>query len=191
MKFHPLEIEGAWQVESKIWPDERGIFREWFKAEQSSIFLERDFKVEQANMSCSNFGVIRGIHYSLAKNGQSKWVTCVSGSVLDLIVDIRPKSPTFKKYKLIQLNAEEGISLFIDAGLGHGFLSLADNSIVTYLLDSQYSSKDEFTINAFDPEIHINWNLQSYGVNKVIQSNKDLNAPSLITRFNNQELPNL
>ena len=98
MELTPLGIEGAWLAESPVWSDDRGFFREWFKSESIKQVVGRDFKVEQANISSSTKGTLRGIHYSLATKGQAKWVTCVSGLIKDVIVDIRPNSKTFGKW---------------------------------------------------------------------------------------------
>ena len=95
MNLIPLGIEGAWLAESQVWSDERGFFREWFKAEDVKSVTGRDFGIEQANISLSSLGTLRGIHYSIAPRGQAKWITCVSGSIKDVIVDIRPASQTF------------------------------------------------------------------------------------------------
>ena len=98
MKITPLGIEGVWLFESPIYRDERGLFREWFKSETIEEFTGRKFAVEQANISLSSKGTLRGIHYSLAPKGQAKWITCVTGSIKDVVVDIRPDSKTYKKY---------------------------------------------------------------------------------------------
>ena len=87
MELTPLGIEGAWLAESPMWRDERGIFREWFKAEDVKNATGRDFGIEQANVSMSSAGTLRGIHYSMAPRGQAKWITCVSGAIKDVIVD--------------------------------------------------------------------------------------------------------
>jgi dTDP-4-dehydrorhamnose 3,5-epimerase len=155
MKLIPLKIEGAWLAESPVWSDERGTFREWFKREEVLSMTGIDFSVKQANMSVSQRGVIRGIHYSLAPEGQSKWVTCVQGSILDVIVDIRPKSPTFKKYEIVELGGIGGRALLIGAGLGHGFLSLENNTVTSYLLSSEYNVDLEHGVNFFDKDLDI------------------------------------
>jgi dTDP-4-dehydrorhamnose 3,5-epimerase-like enzyme len=78
MELTPLSIEGAWLAKSPVWSDDRGFFREWFRAEDTNKAVRGDFVVEQANISSSTKGTVRGIHYSLGEKGQSKWVTCVS-----------------------------------------------------------------------------------------------------------------
>lgn len=189
MEFTSLEIEGAWLATSKIYTDDRGNFREWFK--RSEVFDKTgiDFQVEQSNVSLSNCGVLRGIHYSLAKGGQSKWVTCVSGHVIDFVVDIRPNSSTFKKYVAVDLVEGEGRSIFVGPGLGHAFLSIKDGSTVSYLLSSGYSPDEEFEINPMDPELAINWQLDLVGGMGIILSPKDAQAPLLSQRRDEGRLP--
>ena len=189
MDFVPLEIGDAWICTSPVWSDDRGSFREWFKSEELISITHSTFEVAQANISVSNKGVMRGIHYSLAPAGQAKWVTCVSGAIIDVIVDIRPTSPTFGKYKLVDLKGGDGRAVLIGNGLGHGFISLEDNSTVSYLLSSPYSPSEEYEINPMDPAIGIDWNLNLVGGAGVILSSKDANAPTLATRRAEGKLP--
>ena len=174
MDIKELEIKGAWIARSPVHHDNRGCFLEWFKREELKIATGLDFDVKQANLSTSNKGVLRGIHYSLAKDGQGKWVTCISGSIWDVIVDIRPASPTFKQWIGIELKAGSGEAIYLSEGLGHGFISLEDNSTVAYLLTSEYSPRDEFEISPLDPELKISWPLV-----KLYLSEKDKLAPTL------------
>lgn len=184
MQIEEIGISGAWLAHSTNHPDSRGSFREWFKAEEVQKILKRSFDVQQANISTSNRGVIRGIHYSLAIGGQAKWVTCVSGSIWDVIVDIRPNSPTFKKWVGIQLNSELGSSIFLSENLGHAFIALEDNTVVSYLLTSKYSPDEEYKINPFDPDLAIPW------PNKFpCLSSNDNEAPTLASQLNSNQLP--
>jgi dTDP-4-dehydrorhamnose 3,5-epimerase len=173
-KLTSLSIEGSWLFESLSHGDDRGYFREWFKSSVVTEALGREFNVSQSNLSRSKKGVVRGIHFSMAPSGQAKWVTCANGALWDVVVDIRPKSPTFKRWEAVELRAEEGKSLLISEGLGHAFLSLEDDTVISYLLTTPYSPKDEFAINPQDPEIDIKWpDMQ------LLFSDKDAIAPSL------------
>jgi dTDP-4-dehydrorhamnose 3,5-epimerase len=173
MKFQPLGIKGAWLIESEVFADERGTFQEWFKSDEVKKFTGIDFSVAQANISTSRKGVIRGIHFSLAPEGQSKWITCTSGRILDVIVDIRSESPTFKHVEYIELHGPRAI--FIGAGLGHGFISLEDNSVVSYLLSSPYAPEFELAINPHDQELHISWPKFSWIISKKDNEAKSIN----------------
>ena len=186
MELIPLGIEGAWVVQSPVWGDERGFFREWFKASDISRVTGRDFSVAQANISSSARGGVRGIHYSLAEGGQAKWVTCVSGAIRDVIVDIRPSSPTYGKSVVVELSGASGHAVFISESLGHAFVSLEDASTVAYLVSSPFSLTDEYEINPLDPELGIEWGLS---VDELLLSPKDKVAPSLANRAGQGKLP--
>jgi len=186
MKLSPLGIEGAWLAESPVWSDNRGFFREWFKTEDIQKIIHRDFIVEQANISSSTKGSLRGIHYSLTAKGQAKWVTCVSGLIKDVIVDIRPNSKTFGKWIEVELSGASGNAVLIGEGLGHGFISLADISTVAYLVSSPFSPTEEFEINPLDSSIGINWGLP---ISKLKISDNDRNAPTLEERKKEGKLP--
>ena len=174
MEFEKLDIEGAWLATSAIFKDERGDFREWFKAEEVLSKTGIDFEVAQSNVSTSAKGVIRGIHYSIAPEGQAKWVTCTKGKIWDVVVDIRPNSPTFMKWVGAELTPDSGSSVLVGVGLGHAFISLEENSVVSYLLTSKYSSAEEFAINPLDNQIAISWPR-----NAILLSDKDRSAPTL------------
>lgn len=189
MKITPLEINGVWLVESPVWSDIRGTFREWFKSNEILQITGQEFLAVQSNISRSDKGVIRGIHYSLAPNGQAKWVTCVEGSILDVVVDVRRSSPTFGKYLTISLHGDQGNSLFIEGGLAHGFLAIEDKTMVSYMLNSPYMPELEYEIQPLDPDLGIDWKFELLAGTKVIMSQKDAEAPTLTQRFIEGKLP--
>jgi dTDP-4-dehydrorhamnose 3,5-epimerase len=169
-----LGLDGAWLYQSDVHGDSRGYFTEWFKSELVKNVIGREFKIAQANISNSKKGVVRGIHFTIAKEGQAKWVTCISGKIIDFIVDIRPNSPTYKKWVAVELTEASGKSVFIGEGLGHAFIAMEDESRISYLLSSPYSPKEELAINPKDPEIAIKWPLEELHF-----SPKDESAPYL------------
>ena len=173
MRVTPLGINGAWLIEASTFPDNRGLFREWFLEDLSEKSELPKFVVKQANTSISKKGVIRGIHYSEPEHGQSKLVTCTSGSILDVIVDLRHESRTFGQSITVDMNSENGNSVFISSGLGHGFQALEENVAVTYLLDKKYDPLQEFGINPLDEDLAINWN----SIESIV-SEKDNRSPS-------------
>lgn len=186
MEIEKLAIEGLWIGRSPIHSDSRGFFREWFRSDDFESAIGRKFEVSQSNISMSNRGVLRGIHYSLAPAGQAKWITCISGSIWDVAVDLRPTSPTFKKWVGVTLTAGSGEALFLSEGLGHGFISLENNSVVSYMLTSPYSPSEEFEVNPLDPELRIEWP----GLERLM-SPKDENAPMLATHLAEGNLPKI
>jgi dTDP-4-dehydrorhamnose 3,5-epimerase len=186
MKLTPLGIEGVWLAESPVWSDDRGFFREWFKSEDIKNKTGRDFGIEQANVSLSSRGTLRGIHYSIAPRGQAKWITCVAGSIKDVIVDIRPDSKSFGRWIEVELRGDSGKAVLVSEGLGHGFLALEDNTAVAYLVSTPFSPTHEYEINPLDEQIGIQWGMETSDLRI---SDKDLNALSLIERKLNGQLP--
>lgn len=186
MNARSLSIKGVWLAESPVWSDDRGFFREWFKSIDIKSATGRDFGIEQANISLSSRGTLRGIHYSIAPRGQAKWITCVSGSIKDVIVDIRSDSETFGNWIEVELSSEDGKALFISEGLGHGFLALEDNTAVAYLISTPFSPTDEYEINPLDESIGINWGME---LSDLKISEKDKKAPTLAERLAEGKLP--
>jgi dTDP-4-dehydrorhamnose 3,5-epimerase len=186
MKLTPLGIEGVWLAESPVWSDDRGFFREWFKSEDMKNETGRDFGIEQANISFSSKGTLRGIHYSIAPRGQAKWITCVAGSIKDVIVDIRPDSESFGQWIDVELRGDSGKAVLISEGLGHGFLALEDHTAVAYLVSTPFSPTHEYEINPLDEKIAINWGMKT---SELKISEKDENAPTLSERLAEGKLP--
>ena len=184
MDFEKTGIEGVWIVNSPIYQDERGCFRECFKLTESEKITGRTFSVAQTNSSTSRLGVVRGMHFSTKQEGQWKWITCVSGSILDVVVDIRLNSPTFLKTFQIELSESNQLGILILGNLAHGFQALNSNSIVTYNLSSEYNPELEYEINPLDEDFAINWPIEQ----KII-SKKDQEAPSLRNLQSTGKLP--
>ena len=176
MSVQELSIRGAFLLKHKVFTDERGLFREWFKAEQISS-IDENFSVQQANYSKSKKSVIRGIHYSIAPQGQSKVVTCVSGSITDVLVDLRIGSPTYLKVEQILLTDEYGDVVYIPTGAGHGFIVESDSASVAYLTSSAYAPDYEKAICPTDPALGITWPLQLGELGVISQT--DSSAPTL------------
>jgi dTDP-4-dehydrorhamnose 3,5-epimerase len=186
MELTPLGIEGVWLAESPVWSDDRGFFREWYKSADVKNATGREFGIEQANISLSSKGTLRGIHYSIAPLGQAKWITCVSGSIKDVIVDIRPDSKSFGQWLEVELRGESGKAVLISERLGHGFVALEDNTAVAYLVSTPFSPSDEFEINPLDEKTGINW---GFDLSELKISDKDKTAPTLAERLAEGKLP--
>ena len=186
MSLKELSIRGAYVSRHKVFPDERGLFREWFKAEEMSS-IDIDFSVQQANYSKSKKSVIRGIHYSIAPQGQSKVVTCVSGSVTDVLVDLRVGSPTYLNVEQILLADDSGDVLYIPTGVGHGFIVQSETASVAYLTSSIFAPYFEKAICPTDPALGITWPLQPGELGIISQA--DTSAPTLSQAASSGDLP--
>ena len=179
-----MEINEIRVFENTIFEDGRGYFQEMYKESRFRSASIDNFNPKQSNLSVSNYGVIRGIHYSIAKSGQAKMVSCVHGSILDVAIDLRIGSPNFLKVFTIKLKSTEGKSVFIPHGFGHGFQSLEDKSMVTYLLDTEYEPTLEKEIYVFDSQLKIPW----YEIPPILSA-KDANANSLRNARSENQLP--
>jgi dTDP-4-dehydrorhamnose 3,5-epimerase len=157
MSVNNLEIPGAWVFTPKQFSDDRGTFFEWF---QDDTFLNSSghrLDLAQANCSISKKGTLRGIHFADVPPGQRKYVTCLTGSALDVLVDLRVGSPSFGKWVSVQLDTNDRRVVSIPNGVGHAFMALEDNTSIVYLCDQRYNPKFEHEINPLDPEIGIIW----------------------------------
>jgi dTDP-4-dehydrorhamnose 3,5-epimerase len=175
MEVRALEIAGAWEITPAVHPDSRGLFFEWLTDHGFAEFAGHRLDVRQANCSVSAAGVLRGLHFAQLPPSQAKYVTCLSGSVFDVVVDIRVGSPTFGRWDAVTLDAHDHKSVYISEGLAHGFLALQDNSTVMYLCSAEYSPGREHTIAPTDPALAIEW---PSGHEWVI-SDRDAAAPTL------------
>ncbi|MDT0317192.1 dTDP-4-dehydrorhamnose 3,5-epimerase family protein [Streptomyces millisiae] len=173
--MRPLAIEGAWSTRPRIFPDGRGSFHEWFRGVDFREATGHDLGLAQANCSVSRRGTLRGIHFADVPPGQAKYVTCVRGAVLDVVVDVRTGSPTYRRWEAVRLDDETRDAVFLSEGLGHGFLALTDEATVVYLCSEGYAPRREHGIDPLDPELGIAW---PEGIEPLL-SPKDASAPSL------------
>jgi dTDP-4-dehydrorhamnose 3,5-epimerase len=175
------EIAGVYLFERKVLRDGRGSFHEAFSRD---VILEEtgfDFQVSQVNTSVSNKGVLRGIHYKKFPPGQAKFVSVHHGSIIDVAIDLRRSSPTFGRYLAFELSAENNKGLLLGYGIGHAFLSLEDNTRVSYLCDSVFEPEIEFGISPFKASIDWVGLAEPYGVESFVVNEKDKQAVSLLS----------
>ena len=172
MKFKvtPQRIPEVLLIEPAIHADFRGYFKECYNQKDFDEFLP-DVRFVQDNESMSQKGVIRGLHFQDPPFAQAKLVRVVKGAVLDVAVDIRKNSPTCGKHYALELNETDKTMIFIPEGFAHGFLSLADNTILLYKCTQVYNKDSEKCILWDDPDLNINW-----GINNPIVSEKDKNS---------------
>ncbi|MBN2287437.1 MAG: dTDP-4-dehydrorhamnose 3,5-epimerase [Tissierellales bacterium] len=174
MKITKTKIEDVLILEPKVFGDDRG----WFTETYSKIrFQELGFDIEfvQDNHSMSaKKGTLRGLHFQTNPKSQIKLVRCTKGKILDVAVDLREGSPTYKNWIAVELTEENKKQVFIPKGFAHGFLTLTDDAEVQYKVDEYYSPENDRSIRFDDPEIGVVW-----GIDDPILSEKDLNAPSL------------
>jgi dTDP-4-dehydrorhamnose 3,5-epimerase len=167
--------------------DDRGSFAETFRGAEFAADLGYRLNVAQANSSVSRRGVIRGIHYADVPPGQAKYVTCVAGAILDVIVDLRAESPSFGKWEAVKLDAGTRRAVFLAEGLGHAFMALTDGATALYLCSTPYAPGREHGVHPLDPAIGIAWPTDE-GIAPVL-SEKDAAAPTLDEALRAGQLP--
>lgn len=181
MRFRELTIADAWELTPTQHHDPRGTFLEVFQNSRFEATVGRTLPVAQVNSSVSAAGVIRGVHFSDVPPGQAKYVTCLRGAVLDVVVDIRVGSPTFGTWDAVLLDDLERRAVFIPEGLGHAFMALSDDATVTYLCSTPFAPGREHGVNPLDPELGVAWPTTDRDGRalEVRLSEKDTAAPSL------------
>ena len=173
MEYIKTEIDGVYIIEPKVFNDARGYFMEaWKQAEFNDHIGKVDFI--QDNESKSSYGVLRGLHYQKGDLSQAKLVRVIKGKVLDVSVDIRKSSPTFGKHVMVELSEENKRQFFIPRGFAHGFLVLSEEAVFTYKVDNPYAPQAETGIRWNDPDLAIEWPIDS---SEVQTSEKDLKQP--------------
>ncbi|MCC9181017.1 dTDP-4-dehydrorhamnose 3,5-epimerase [Mycolicibacterium mageritense] len=173
MTVRELAVPGAWEITPRQHADSRGLFFEWFTEAAFEAFTGHEFDLRQANCSVSAAGVLRGLHFAQLPPSQAKYVTCVRGSVFDVVVDIRVGSPTFGQWDSVLLDDRERRTIYLSEGLGHAFLALEDHSTVMYLCSAGYDPEREHTIRVTD--LGIDWP----DTHELILSDRDAAAPTL------------
>jgi len=182
----PLEIPDAYVCSPKAYADDRGTFLEWFRGDRLAAVTGRRFTPVQANHSISRRGVLRGVHFAAVPPGQAKYVYCVSGAVLDVVVDLRVGSPSYRKHTALRLDDVDRRGLYLAEGLGHAFLALTDQAQVTYLVSTPYNPDIEHAVNPLDPELALPWPPDVAGP---LLSDKDAAAPGIAAAERDGLLP--
>jgi dTDP-4-dehydrorhamnose 3,5-epimerase len=176
-----LAIPGAWVFEPTVHGDDRGVFLECFRSDALAETVGHPLDLRQANWSTSKAGVVRGVHFADIPPGQAKYVMCLRGAIMDVVVDIRTGSPTFGRWDSARLDEENRRAVYVAEGLGHAFMALADDTAVVYLCSAAYNPGREHGINPLDPDVGIRWPATD-GQGRALTpalSPKDAAAPSL------------
>ena len=173
MNFIKTEIADVVIIEPKVFQDKRGYFFESYRADlfQKAI---GNINFIQDNESFSSYGVLRGLHYQIPPFAQTKLVRVVKGKILDVAVDIRKDSKTFKQFVAVELSDTNRRQLFIPRGFAHGFIVLSDTAIVNYKVDNYYSKECDRGI--LYSEIELDWGVPN---DKILLSEKDLKQPTI------------
>ncbi len=174
MKLIETAINGVYEIEPRVFGDNRGWFYESYSKEKfEKLGITADFVQDNRSFSAAK-GTIRGLHCQTNPMAQAKLVTCLQGKILDVAVDIRKGSPTYMKWVAVELSGENKKMLYIPKGCLHGFLTLTENVEVSYKVDEFYSPENDRSICFCDATIGVEW-----GIENPVLSEKDKNAPLL------------
>lgn len=184
MNIRPLSIEGAWEITPKQHGDPRGMFMEYYRFDHLAEAVGHPLRLAQANMSVSAKDVVRGVHFADVPPGQAKYVSCVSGAVLDVIVDLRVGSPTFGRWEGVRLDDVDRRAVYIAEGLGHGFCALSESATLSYFCSETFNPTGEHAVHPLDPDLGIVWPAEAPQL-----SARDAAAPSLAEAIASGLLP--
>jgi epimerase EvaD len=156
VQVRKLAVAGALEFTPKVFRDRRGMFLSPF---QEEAFLQAHgaplFPVAQSNHSESSRGVVRGVHVTVTPPGSAKYVYCARGAALDIVVDIRVGSPTFGAVDAVRLDQEHFRTMYFPVGVGHAFVALTDQTVMSYMLSSSYVPEHELAISPLDPALNL------------------------------------
>ncbi len=183
--FSESTIKGAWIIDAVRHGDERGWFQELFKFSTVKEATGFEFFPVQINVSHSSQGVVRGIHYSIAPEGQAKYVSVLDGEIDDYIIDVRIGSPTFGQWEKIRLSATQGNSVLLGTNLAHAFQVVSPQATVCYAVTAEFNPDAEKAINPNCTELNVQWN-QDYPMSL---SPKDESAADTLDQQKNYCLP--
>ncbi|MEV4753943.1 dTDP-4-dehydrorhamnose 3,5-epimerase [Micromonospora sp. NPDC049559] len=175
MKATELSISGAWEFVPQQFPDDRGNFLVWYDAEAFADALGFELNLAQTNHSVSRRGVVRGVHWADVPVGQAKYVYCPQGALLDIIVDLRVGSPTFGQHEVVRLDTIDYRAVYLAEGLGHAFVALEDDTVLSYLCSARYNPPKERIVNVRDEELALPI---PEGITPML-SERDANGPTL------------
>ncbi len=174
MTLNETAVNGVFEIEPKIFGDNRGWFYESYSKEKfEKLGITAEFVQDNRSFSAQK-GTLRGLHCQTNPKAQSKLITCLKGAILDVAVDIRKGSPTYMKWVAVELTEDNKKMLFIPKGCLHGFVTLTENVEVSYKVDEFYSPENDRSVCFCDSEIGVEW-----GVENPVLSEKDKNAPLL------------
>jgi dTDP-4-dehydrorhamnose 3,5-epimerase len=187
MDFRELSVSDAFEVTAPQFPDSRGLFTAPFQLDAFREATGRDFVVKQTNVSVSRQGAFRGIHYADVPPSQAKYVTALSGALIDFVVDLRVGSPTFGQWDQVRLDTVDRKAVFLPEGLGHALFALEDDSTALYLCSEAFAPGREHGIHPLDPDLALEL---PAGIEPVI-SEKDAAAPTLAESRDRGLLPTI
>ncbi|PDQ35767.1 MAG: dTDP-4-dehydrorhamnose 3,5-epimerase [Candidatus Lumbricidophila eiseniae] len=186
MELRELQIPDSYEITPRQFPDDRGVFLEWYRCDRLAEVVGHPLNLAQGNSSVSRRGVVRGIHFADVPPSQAKYVTVQHGAVLDFVVDVRVGSPTFGQWDSVLLDDIDRRAVYIAEGLGHCFVALTDSATVSYLVSAAFNAEREHGIDPTDPAIGLVFPPEA---GELLLSPKDTDAPTLAEAVEQGILP--
>ena len=186
MEIRPLAIADAYEITPRQFPDDRGVFLESFRGDLLAEAIGHRPPVVQTNISVSSRGTVRGIHFADVPPSQAKYVTVLTGSLIDYVVDIRVGSPTFGQWDSVLLDTVDRRAVYLPEGMGHAFAALEDDTTAMYLVTAPYAPSREHGIHPLDPGVGL---ILPEGMDRPLLSPKDASAPTLAEALKEGLLP--
>ena len=157
-EFIPQKIKDVILVCPQVYNDNRGFFFEGYNSQEfKKNGIDIDFLQDNYSKSCAK--VLRGLHYQKPPYAQAKLIRCIKGKIIDIAVDLRPDSPTFKEYIKIELSEENNYQLFVPAGFAHGYVVISEEAYICYKVDNKYKPTSEAGIFWADKTLNIDWGI--------------------------------
>lgn len=175
MEVRELKIPGAFEFTPRSFPDERGVFVSPYQEEPFVKAVGHPLRLAQSNHSRSRRGSVRGLHFADVPPGQAKYLYCPAGALLDVVVDIRTGSPTFGEWDAVRLDPVDFRAVYVPEGVGHAFVALEDDTVISYLCSTPYNPHAEHGICPMDPALALPWPSEL----DLLLSEKDTAAPTL------------
>jgi 5-epimerase len=176
MRIRELAVAGALEFTPPVHRDDRGLFVSPFQEPAFREATGHRHTVAQTNHNLSARGVVRGIHFTRTPPGQAKYVYCSRGRALDIVVDLRVGSPTYLSWDAAEIDDRSFQAMYFPVGVGHTFLALTDDTLMSYLVTSSYAPENELTVHPLDPDLGLPW--PEVGVDFVL-SERDAAAPTV------------
>ncbi|MBX9718339.1 MAG: dTDP-4-dehydrorhamnose 3,5-epimerase [Microbacteriaceae bacterium] len=177
MQIRELSVPGSFEVTPRQFPDDRGVFFEWYRFDALAEAVGHPLSLRQGNGSVSRKGVVRGIHFADVPPSQAKYVTVAHGAVIDYVIDIRVGSPTFGQWDSVVLDPVDRRAIYIAEGLGHCFVALTDDAAVNYLVSEPFNPAREHGITPLDETVGL---ALPFPIDELLLSPKDVAAPTLL-----------
>jgi len=184
MDVRELAVPGVFEFTPRTFPDERGVFVSPYQEATFVKAVGHPLRTAQTNHSRSRRGSLRGLHFADVPPGQAKYVYCPAGALLDVVVDIRVGSPTFGTWDAVRLDPVDFRAVYVPEGVGHGFVALEDDTVISYLCSTPYNPSAEHGLRPTDPALALSWpDLE------LLMSPKDEAAPTLAEAESSGLLP--